>query len=68
MEMMEIVLQCPFCGQPHTVNVDIIDYFNWIDGELAQNVFTYLTATEREQLISGICPECQKGIFGESEE
>jgi hypothetical protein len=30
---------------------------------LAQDAFPYLSATEREQLISHICPDCQHDIF-----
>jgi len=37
-------------------------------GELAQNAFPYLSATEREQLISHICPKCQDSIFGSDED
>ena len=54
---------CPFCGQTHAIFVDLVDYFDWEDGIPAQRAFPYLTATEREQIISGICPDCQEDIF-----
>ena len=66
--MMEVLLICPFCGAEHSVMVEMEDYFAWQDGELAQKAFPYLSATEREQLISHICPECQDKIFGIDED
>lgn len=61
-----IDLTCPFCGNAHSVEVKENDYFDWqFDGVLAQNAFPYLNPTEREQLISQVCPKCQEKIFGE---
>lgn len=60
--IVEII--CPFCGCLHTVEVNEDDFNAWQNGELAQNAFPYLSATEREQLISRICPVCQEDIFG----
>lgn len=62
-----VVNTCPFCGKQHKVEVDGSDYFAYMDGELAQNAFPYLSATEREQIISHICPACQQSIFGGEE-
>ena len=64
MDTVIIEVQCPFCGEIHSVKVLEQDFYAWQDGELAQNVFPYLSATEREQLISNICPACQEKIFG----
>ena len=63
-----VVTTCPFCGHANEVEVNEMDYLDWDDGMLAQNAFPYLSATEREQIISGICPDCQKSIFGDDEE
>ena len=59
-----ITTTCPFCGEEHEVLVNEADYYAWQDGELAQNAFPYLSADEREMLISGICPDCWDGMFG----
>jgi hypothetical protein len=59
-----IAITCPFCGADHEVEVNFEEYVNWIGGELIQNAMPSLTPTEREQLISHICPKCQEGIFG----
>ena len=59
---------CPFCGKYHAVEVSEADLAAWEGGELAQNAFPYLTADEREILISGICPKCWAETFGEEED
>jgi hypothetical protein len=61
-----IELECPFCGNAHSVEVKEDDYFDWqFGGVLAQNAFPYLNPTERDQLISQVCPKSQEKIFGE---
>lgn len=66
--MEKLVMVCPFCGEVHVVEVREADYCKYRNGELVQKAFPYLTATEREQIISGMCPECQKDIFGDEED
>lgn len=55
---MEILSTCPFCGRTSSIIVKASDYFDWQDGTLAQDAFPYLSASEREMLISGICLTC----------
>ena len=64
MKKYEIHSVCPFCGTPHSVAVPSKGYRAWQEGELIQRALPQLSATEREQLISGMCPKCQKKIFG----
>ena len=59
---------CPFCGKEHSVEVSESAFYEWQDGALIQNVMPTLSATEREQLISHICPACQANLFGEDPE
>lgn len=66
--MEKIIRVCPFCGEVHTVSVKESDFCRYRNGELVQRAFPYLTATQREQIISGMCPECQKDIFGDDDE
>lgn len=61
---MEIWLECPMCREEHTVKVERADFLQWKKGRLTQCAFPYLNSTEREQLISRLCPSCQKEIFG----
>lgn len=60
---IDVTCTCPMCGTEHFVVVDFDDLLLWRNGELVQKAFPYLSATEREQLISELCPECQKLIF-----
>ncbi len=63
-----VVTRCPFCGKAHEIEVNEMDYLDWQDGKLAQDAFPYLSASDREMLISGICPDCWDGMFGNGEE
>ena len=63
-----VVVSCPFCGKGHEVEVNEQDYWDWEDGTLAQDAFTYLPADEREILITGICPTCWESMFGSDDE
>ena len=62
---INVEIICPFCGAEHSVEVDSTQFEAWKNGELIQNVMPDLTPTEREQLISGLCPKCQAKVFGE---
>ena len=59
---------CPFCGHENEVEVNHMDYLDWQNGELAQDAFPYLSANEREMLISGCCPRCWNKMFWSDEE
>jgi len=63
-----VITQCPFCGRGNEVEVNEADYWDWQDGMMAQDAFPYLSADERELLISGICPICWNKMFGSDEE
>ena len=58
-----ILTVCPICHEITEIAVNECDYWDWQDGMLAQNAFPYLTAAERESLISGICPTCWDEMF-----
>ena len=63
-----IITRCPFCGHAHEVEVNEMDYWDWEDGMCAQDAFPYLSADEREMLITGICPTCWERTFSECED
>lgn len=65
---MKLINVCPFCGCEHVVNVKAESVFAYECGELVQKAFPYLNATEREQIVSGMCPDCQKDIFGDDDD
>ena len=62
---MIIETVCPFCGKEGEVKVKMNDWLNYVNGALVQNAFPYLNASEREQITSGMCLDCQNKIFGE---
>ena len=62
---INVEIICPFCGAEHGVEVDLAQFEAWQNGELIQRAMPDLTATEREQLISRMCPKCQAEVFGE---
>lgn len=63
-----ITIDCPICRKEHSVEVSERAFYEWQNGALIQNAMPTLSATEREQLISRICPACQASIFGEDSE
>lgn len=64
--MMTIETMCPFCGEINTVEMDINAYADWqFNGKNIQDAAPEMSPTDREMLISGICPKCQVKIFGE---
>ena len=65
MKMITVKMNCVFCGRPHSVSVPSKGYQLWRPGELIQRAMPTVSATEREQLISRICPKCQESIFDE---
>lgn len=62
-----VSMVCPICGNEHEVEVSEYALYQWEDGACIQTVMPTLSATEREQLISHICPKCQASIFGEDD-
>jgi len=65
---MGIECTCPLCGKTVNIYVKTVNYKAWCFGAQAQTAFPYLSASAREMLISGICPECYQEMFGDSEE
>lgn len=62
-----LTMICPFCEEEHEVMVSEQSYLDYMSGTLAQIAFPYLPPTQREQIISHLCPVCQKIVFGEEE-
>lgn len=64
--MINIYKICPICGENLSVVVSDEQGFEYLyTDKLVQEIFPDESATFREILISGICPKCQKEIFGE---
>lgn len=63
-----IITSCPICGHSHVIEVSEADYWEWRNGATVQDAFPYLSAAEREILVSGICPTCWEKTFEDLEE
>jgi hypothetical protein len=59
---------CYSCQRPVSVRVVASDYVEFESGEFAQDCFPYLSAEQREFLISGICGTCWDEMFANPEE
>lgn len=57
-------IQCRMCGVDYIVFVNKDDFKDWyIGGVHAQEAFPYLSANERELLLSETCGECFDKMF-----
>lgn len=56
------------CGVRYTFNIDPEDYYAFQHGTFAQDAFPYLTADQRELLISQTCGNCFNRMFPPDEE
>jgi len=58
---------CTMCGQRSTLSLDGETIKRWQDGALVQDAFPYLTAEERELLITGTHPACWNKMIAAEE-
>jgi hypothetical protein len=63
--MIDIKCQCIWCKVQFTITVERDDWEMWREGLSAQRAFPYLSADERELLISGTCGKCWDEMFPE---
>ena len=63
MEKILVGNRCPICGKMNSIEIYKKDFEAWQNGALIQNVMPYLTAKERELLITGTCSECWDKMF-----
>ena len=68
MTQEKVVCRCVKCKSVHVLLVNSDDLQRWKDGELIQDAMPYLSADEREILISNICGRCFEQMFGEGED
>ena len=60
---LELELECKYCDHTEKVYVDQPDYDAWHNGALIQEVFDYLTAGQRELMLSNTCDTCWNKFF-----
>ena len=56
--------KCGRCKQIVEIVCKIEDFRAWKNGELIQRAMPYLTADQRELLISGVCGKCFDKMCG----
>lgn len=54
---------CPKCGKSSFVDMPKDAYEKWQLGMCIQNAWPEGSATDREIMITGLCKECQEGVF-----
>lgn len=66
--MITIVTICPICRKETEITVRFEDFLAWQEDTHAEDAFPYLSANEREMLISGVCPSCWDSMWDDEEE
>lgn len=62
--MINLVCDCIRCNASHIMYVHETDLDRYCTtSSLIQDCFPYLSAAEREMIITGFCPECQEEIY-----
>lgn len=61
---------CPMCGNAHKIVLTKEESFQYLAytniGGHIQDMFPHFNPMEREFLMTGYCPKCQKTLFGSS--
>lgn len=66
--MIKKAKKCVFCHKFVEIEMSAEGYKKYIEGALVQDAFPEMRVEDREFLISGICEDCQKYVFGEDDE
>lgn len=67
MTTMKVHTKCPRCKKQEDIEVPKLGYQQWVSGALIQRAMPGLSATQREQLMTGICGQCWDEMFKEEE-
>ncbi|HAI57822.1 MAG TPA: hypothetical protein DCM04_07750 [Saprospirales bacterium] len=62
-------VKCDHCGIDYVILAERADMESWVSGDkYIQEALPYLTAAERELLISKTCDKCWKKMYGIDDE
>lgn len=65
----KLTCQCRHCNETQEVHVNVDDLIDWqTNRKYIQDAMPYLSADQRELLISGTCGTCWDNMFGWDEE
>jgi len=65
---MIIEVKCFCCNKLFEIEVKDEDYIRWNNGEFVQVAFPYLSAADRELLISKTCDNCFQEMCKEEDD
>lgn len=65
---MSTLIACKFCHKVKEIATKEEDVNAWIGGKLIQDAMPYLSASDREMLISRTCDDCWGEIFSVGDE
>ena len=60
---LQLELECKYCDYQEIITVPEADYISWHNGEYIQDAFPYLTAGQRELMLSNTCDDCWNKFF-----
>jgi hypothetical protein len=64
---MTLEVDCRFCGKTVNLVIEQEDFRKYRNNDgLVQDIFPYLSAGEREMLISGMCEDCWDKLFSDA--
>jgi hypothetical protein len=66
--LTKIGVSCRWCAKKHEIIVKTKDFAAYQAGQLAQRAFPYLSADQREMLITRTCGECWHTMMVAAEE
>lgn len=67
-DTVHVHTKCPGCQKQATLEVPAEGYKRWRNGELIQRALPELSASQREQLMTGYCVGCWDRLFAEEDE
>ena len=66
-DAVTVIVSCIKCEEAQHITVGHADLDAWQGGALIQDAMPYLSADDREILISGVCGECFDNMFAGEE-
>jgi hypothetical protein len=57
--------RCPVCYKTGAITVDEKELLSYLRGNYVQDAFKSLSVPLREQVITGLHPECWEELFGQ---